>query len=181
MAVSITYPVARQIADHAEAEAPKEACGLLAGESNHIAAAYPLRNMATAPETQFQVDPQEQLRALKAIDAAEFNWLGVYHSHPRSAPIPSEADIRDCADAGLLHLIVSLERATPQLKLWRLDQFSVTPIDLCYDKVDQPAPDRPLATSQQAAVIIVGMVALLIILLISVSLLPPAPDIMPAP
>ncbi|MDE2748694.1 MAG: M67 family metallopeptidase [Chloroflexota bacterium] len=181
MAVSIPYPVARQIADHAEAESPNEACGLIAGESDHIAAAHPLRNIAPAPETQFQADPEEQLRALKAIDAAELDWLGVYHSHPCAAPIPSEADIRDCADAGLLHLIVSLERAKPQLKLWRLEKLSVTPIDLLYDTDDQPAPDRPLTKPQQAAVIIVGIVALLIMLLIAFTLLPPAPDIMPAP
>ena len=181
MAVSIAYSVARQIADHAETEAPNEACGLLAGVHGHIAAAHPLRNVAAAPDAQFQVDPEEQLRALKAIDAAELDWLGHYHSHPRAAPIPSARDMRDCADSGLLQLIVSLERAKPQLKLWTVEQRSATPVDLYYDSDREPLDDRPLSRAQQAAVVAVGVIAALMLLLISFSLLPPAPEMTSAP
>jgi proteasome lid subunit RPN8/RPN11 len=181
MAVTIAYPVARQIVDHAADQLPNEACGLLAGSTDHIVAAHPLRNIAAAPETQFQVDPAEQLRALKAIDAAELDWIGLYHSHPRNAPIPSERDIRECADSGLLQLIVSLERAKPQLKLWSVEQSSVRSLELVYDIVGEPDKERPLSRPQQAAVVIVGIVAVLIMLLISFTLLPPAPEIMPGP
>ena len=116
--VTIPHMVARQIADHAAAQSPAEACGMLAGRGDHIAAAYPLRNAASMPHTRFQADPREQVQALKAIDEARLDWLGVYHSHPRSAPIPSQSDIDECADSGLLQLIVSLERAPkPQAEI----------------------------------------------------------------
>ncbi|MCY3833218.1 MAG: M67 family metallopeptidase [Chloroflexi bacterium] len=181
MAVTIAYSVARQLVDDAARQAPAEACGLLAGTNNHIAAAHPLRNIAAAPETQFRADPEEQLQALKAIDAAGRNWLGVYHSHPTSAPIPSPQDIDQCADGGLLQLIVSLEGAQPELKLWRVDQASVAPVDLVYDTVHDHDSQRRFTKSQQAAVIAVGIAAVLIMLLVSLSLLPPAPEILPSP
>ena len=127
MAVRIPYLVARQIADHAASQQPSEACGLLAGRTDHILAAYPLRNIARAPQARFEIDPGEQLQALKAIDEARLDWIGAYHSHPHSAPIPSRADIAECADSGLLQLIVSLARSKPQLKLWRINRDSVAP------------------------------------------------------
>ena len=181
MRVAISYAVARQIADHALAALPNEACGLLAGAGDRIAAAHPLANAADTPRTRFQLDPGEQLRALKAIDQAELEWIGAYHSHPRGAPIPSPADIEQSADSGLLQLIVSLEGAKPRLKLWRVDRDAATPIDLVYDTDDPPEYERALSPSQRAAVIAVAIAALLILLIVSFTLLPPAPEIPPAP
>lgn len=181
MTITIPYPVARQIADHALAESPLEACGLLAGTGDHITAAYPIRNDAPAAEKRYKLDPNEQLPALKAIDDARLEWIGVYHSHPQSAPIPSTADVNEWADSGLLQLIVSLERSKPQLKLWRLGEASVSAVDLVYETAEGPAHEPALTRSQQAALLIVILAAVLILLIISFSLLPPAPEIAPAP
>ena len=181
MAVRIPYLVARQIADHAASRQPSEACGLLAGRAEHILAAYPMTNSARAPQARFEIDPGEQLQALKAIDEAQLDWIGAYHSHPHGAPIPSQADIEECSDSGLLQLIVSLRRSKPQLKLWRIDRQSVVPIELVYDSEMPPESEPALSPSQQAAMIIVAIAAVLILLIISFTLLPPAPQILPAP
>jgi proteasome lid subunit RPN8/RPN11 len=181
MAFSIPYPVARQIADHARDENPLEACGLLAGKGRQIAAAYPIRNGAPDAEKRYQLDPNEQLKALKAIDDARLQWIGVYHSHPQSAPIPSTEDVNEWADKDLLQLIVSLQRSKPQLKLWRLGETSVCPLELIFETAAIPEQEPPLTRSQQAALLIVILAAVLILLIISFSLLPPAPAISPAP
>ena len=173
----ISYAVARQIADHATAAAPDEACGLLAGRSDAISLALPVKNIASAPASQFQLDPQEQLRALKAIDAKGFTLQGVYHSHPNSAPIPSDEDIRGAIEESLLQLIVSLQGDKPQLKLWRISEGAVTPLELIYDTEWTPRDDGALTPRQQAALIGVGIASLLILLVIAVSLLPAAPKI----
>ncbi len=177
--VKIPYAVARQIAEHAARQLPDEACGLLAGARDHIEAAYPARNAAERPRTRFLVDPHEQLQALKAIDAAGLEWIGVYHSHPCGAPIPSKTDVEDCVDSGLLQLIVSLERTQPRLKLWRIARHAVDPIELVY-ATETPPEEPALSPAQQAAVVLVAIAALLLLLIISFSLLPPAPDILPA-
>ena len=179
MAFTIPYGVARQIADHALDESPLEACGLLAGTSDHIAAAFPMRNGAKAAESRFEVSPNEQLQTLKAIDDARLEWIGVYHSHPHSAPIPSTADVNEWADSGLLQLIVSLEQSKPQLKLWSLGDTSICPVDLNFDTAEWPEHEPALTRFQQAALLIVILAAVLILLIISFSLLPPAPEIAP--
>lgn len=180
MPVRIAYAVARQIADHALAEAPKEACGILAGTGERIRRAVPLNNAAASSEAQFRFDPNEQLKALKALDAAGLDWLGVYHSHPNAPPIPSAEDIQAAVDNSLLHLIVSLESAKPRLKLWLLDEYSVTPIALTFDtQVDLGFDDR-LSRNKQIAMVIAGIASVLLLLAISLLLLPPAPELTPA-
>ncbi len=175
MAMRIPYALARQIADQAHAEAPQEACGLLAGECNTVIRAIPLRNWARSPEDRFRLDPEEQLAALKEIDADGLEWVGIYHSHPRSAPIPSRRDIDEARDAGLLHLIVSLDHAKPKLKPWRIDGDSVTPVDLVFDSEAREDGGSQFSLRHRIAILVAGIAGFLLLVAISVSLLPPSP------
>ncbi len=181
MAVSITYAAARQIVDHALSAAPNEACGILAGTPELISRAIPLDNAADKPDRHFRVNPNEQLAALKAVDAAGLGWIGVYHSHPRRAPIPSSEDVEAVVDSGLLQLIVSLESAKPKLKLWQMEGSSVTPIALVFDTDSDAAADDGLSRQQQIAIVIAAIASVLLLLAISLMLLPPAPEITPVP
>lgn len=181
MAVTISYVVARQIADHARADAPNEACGILAGTREQISRAIPLQNAADSPEARFRLDPNAELEALKTIDAAGLDWIGVYHSHPTAPPIPSPADIESAVDSSLLQLIVSLEDDKPKLKLWRIECSSVTPIALTFDTDSAAEIDGRLSRQRQVAIVVAGIASLLLLLAVSVLLLPPAPEITPAP
>ena len=181
MAIRIAYAVARQIADHAESEAPNEACGLLAGENKIISRAIPLRNNSTTPTKHFCLEPEEQLKSMKAIDEAGLDWIGIYHSHPRSAPIPSRTDIAAALDAKLLHLIISLEHARPKLKLWRIDGGSVTPIELVFETGATDDEVGQFSMRQRIAIAVVGIASLLLLVAISVTLLPPAPELTTVP
>lgn len=181
MAVRIPYAVARQMADHALSEAPREACGILAGSRDQIRRTQPLRNAAEKPDAHFRFDPNEQLKALKVIDAAGLEWIGVYHSHPNAPPIPSAADIEASVDSGLLHLIVSLESSKPKLKLWQMYGSSATPIALQFDTESDSDVDEYLSRRQHAAIVIAGIASVLLLLVVSLMLLPPAPEITPVP
>ena len=177
MTVRIAYSAARQIADHAFSETPQEACGLLAGTHNHIMRCIPLANISPSPATHFLMDPREQVRALKEIDVDDVEWIGVYHSHPMSPPIPSPTDIADTVDYSLLQLIVSLEHATPQLKLWQVGATAVTPLELVFDTAAAEDREPSFTRRQQLAIVAIGIACLLITLVLSFSLLPPAPDL----
>lgn len=181
MAVRIPYAVARQIADHALSEAPNEACGVLAGTREQISCAIPLDNASDSPNTHFRFDPNQQLKALKALDAAGLGWVGVYHSHLHTPPIPSREDIEAAVDRGLLQLIVSLESAKPKLKLWQARGSSVTPIALVFDTDSVEAIDERLSRGQQVAIVIAAIASVLLLLAVSLLLLPPAPEITPVP
>ncbi len=179
MAFQIAHAVARQIAEEASTAAPEETCGLLAGREQHISLYLPVRNRAPLPQREFQLDPAEQLKALKHIDALQLRWLGVCHSHPLSPPIPSEADIAPPIAEDLVHLIVSLEKGTPRFKLWRIERASVYPLELVFDTECAKERDYPLTRPQQAAIVAVAFAAALLLLLIAFALLPPAPNLSP--
>lgn len=50
------------------------------------------QNASQEPETSFLIDPREQTALLRAIWAEGEELAGIFHSHPRSDPKPSERD-----------------------------------------------------------------------------------------
>jgi proteasome lid subunit RPN8/RPN11 len=182
MNLQIPYSIARQIADHAQADYPNEVCGLLAGMGYQISSAIPISNIADMPQTHYQINPSEQIKALKQIDTNSLEWLGIYHSHPKSPPIPSPTDVADCADITLKHIIISLKDSKPKLKAWQIHKTSVIPIDLIFD-TQSPMNDahEPLSNTQKTAIILTSIICVMLMLVIAFTLLPAAPKITPIP
>lgn len=108
---------------HCRGEAPREACGLLGGRGTIATSLYPVANVANRPEVEFSMDPAGQLAAFKAIDARGEEIVAIYHSHPRTSPVPSRLDIERAYYPELFYLIVGLtEKAT--LRAYRIDRAS---------------------------------------------------------
>ncbi len=170
----ITYPAARRIVEHAAARSPREACGLLAGKGAIISLALPVANAAAEPERAFVLEPTGQLRRFKQIDELGLDCLGVYHSHPTTPPIPSQADLSGAGDAALLQLIVSLATPQPRLKLWRLDGASALPLELEFAGAPSAEDAAELTRNQQLFMLAAGALSLLALLGIAMALLPQA-------
>lgn len=178
----ISYPVARQIADHAQSEYPNEVCGLLAGKRFQISSAIPISNIAGNPSTHYKLDPSEQIKALKEIELEGLEWLGIYHSHPKSQPIPSPTDVDENADSNLVHIIVSLKDTQPKLKAWQINETHVTPINLSFDtEATINDTHEPLSNTQKTAIILTSIICVILMLVISFTLLPAAPEITAIP
>lgn len=134
----VTLPAAlrQAIVDHALAEAPLEACGLVIGDAPWALGGRPLRflpatNALAAPD-RFEVDPAELVRAAVAADERGEAIWAVVHSHPRSNARPSPTDRSAAHDPGALHLIVGplVPDRTPRLRAWAIEGGAATELPL---------------------------------------------------
>ena len=93
-----------QAAIHADKEAPKESCGLLAiikGKETY----WPCENLSESPDEFFVIDPDNWA---DCEDKGEL--IGIIHSHPYGSALPSEADKASCEHLGLPFYIYSVEQ-----------------------------------------------------------------------
>lgn len=98
--IRLDSSVQRLLGKHLLSCYPHEACGILLGAAAaggmHIKEYIPMRNVAPDPLHAFVPDPQDWVRALYRVPAP----IGLFHSHPHSAPWPSSADIQGLRSLG---------------------------------------------------------------------------------
>jgi proteasome lid subunit RPN8/RPN11 len=117
----------------AQSELPNECCGLLAGRLDQgvgrVTRRYPLVNAAASP-TEFESDAKSMFAAEKSRRLDGFEILAIYHSHPRSAPVPSRTDLARNYSPQVVNLIVSLQTEVPEIRGWWLNADSYREADV---------------------------------------------------
>lgn len=104
-ALSLTQQQLQQMIAHADAHAPLEACGLLAGRGSSVESVLVVANKAQSP-VRYVMDPIAQLHAFEWIDSQGMDLLGIFHSHPAGPEMVSPTDIAEAAYA-VVHVILS--------------------------------------------------------------------------
>jgi proteasome lid subunit RPN8/RPN11 len=132
MLFTIAPAAVEAIVAHARDAAPLECCGLLVGEGSAIRVAVRARNLAPDPN-RFLVDPKDHIDARREARRRHLAVLGFYHSHPRSAPIPSPTDLDEADYPDHLHAIVSLASDPPALRAFEIRDRSASPVRLVFD------------------------------------------------
>jgi proteasome lid subunit RPN8/RPN11 len=122
-----------EVIAHAERGAPEEICGWLAGRGDRAIRAYPVPNAAGNPECGFEMEPEAQLRAMRAIREAGLELTATYHSHPRTPAEPSARDLALSAYPDSFHLIVSLAGKEPIVRCYRVTEAGCWPVALLRD------------------------------------------------
>jgi [CysO sulfur-carrier protein]-S-L-cysteine hydrolase len=110
-----------EIVAHAREEAPREACGLLAGRGGGITRVIRCTNVHPTPTTRYLIDPREQLKAFRAIESAGEELAGIYHSHPVSQPYPSPTDRAEAHYPDVFYVLLSLRTGKPEVRAFRID------------------------------------------------------------
>jgi len=171
-----------EVTRHAHEATPEECCGLLAGSGSVVRSVYPVRNASASPETHYEMDAHSLLQTLKRIDRQGLEPIAVYHSHPNSHPIPSREDIRQAQQhtPNLLHLIISLQNGHTRLQAWKIADGEVNPVELLFNN-ERSRALPPITRAQRVAILLAAVLAVFILLAVSITLLPPAPIITPAP
>lgn len=109
----------QEIIAHAQAEAPLEAGGLLAGSGATIERVYPMENTDRS-ETSFLLNPEEQYRVFVEIEELGYELAGIYHSHPHSDAYPSARDMEMAYYPEAVYVIVSLAGPHPEIRAFRI-------------------------------------------------------------
>jgi proteasome lid subunit RPN8/RPN11 len=123
--LALPSPVADELMRHARAELPNEACGLLSGSfaGGHATRFHPARNVEASP-LRYNVHPEDLVRITFAIEDAGEELVAIFHSHTRSAAVPSATDRRTAMYPDPFYLLASLADpdAPPAraLRAWRI-------------------------------------------------------------
>ena len=133
MTVRVRRDQLEHIIAQARAEAPNECCGMLAGRGEVVEEVFPGRNKDHSPKT-YLMDPEDQLRAFRAMDERGLELVGIYHSHPQTEAVPSRTDRERALDRDgnalfpdAQYMIVSLrDAAQPQVRAFRITGGQVT-------------------------------------------------------
>ncbi len=110
-----------ELVAHAREEAPNECCGYARLKEGRVEEVVRGHNERQSPYG-FVMDGRSLLRA-NELDDDGFQ-VAVYHSHPKSAPVPSEQDRNVAMYPHWLNLIVSLD-GEPQVRAWWIRERDV--------------------------------------------------------
>jgi proteasome lid subunit RPN8/RPN11 len=122
--VVIPAKVRAALEEHARAEQPNEACGLVVLRNGEAERYLPARNAAASPY-RFELDTEPENWFLED----EGYELAVFHSHISSPPRPSRTDVENIGLwEGRPYLILSL--GTGELAAWKIQDGGVSPVEL---------------------------------------------------
>jgi [CysO sulfur-carrier protein]-S-L-cysteine hydrolase len=113
--VVIPAEVRSALVEHAEAERPNEACGLIAFRDGAATRYLPGENLDASPY-RFRLKPGSPADLFLEDEGYE---LALFHSHVESPPKPSRTDV-ELSDLWPDRLWIILSLATGDLAAWRI-------------------------------------------------------------
>ena len=119
-----------QIVEHARRDAPNECCGLIGGRDGVATSVHATRNVKASPLA-FEMHGPEVMRIIDEIEDAGGELAGMYHSHTRTEPYPSETDrnfARNCP--GLEWVIVGLNGDEVTVRSFFIEPDGVREVEL---------------------------------------------------
>jgi len=126
-----------QILTHAQQHEHTESCGLISAADGIPAHYYAVKNIAPDPSTRFEMEPKQQIAAMKHMREHDEDLLAIVHSHPQSPPVPSTRDMQDAGYPDAYYIIVSLNtRGVLEMRAFKKADGDMHPIKLLYAHED---------------------------------------------
>jgi len=128
--MNIASDLLDEVIGHALEDPANEVCGVVAVESGgsqggdvpRAVRVYRATNVHASP-LKFEIAPQELLELWNLIEADGLQLGGIYHSHVRSEPYPSQTDVNFAANwPGVEWIIVGLAHGEqPSVRSYLID------------------------------------------------------------
>lgn len=118
-----------EIKRHAEAEYPRECCGLLIGRiedngrSRIVAETHPVKNSwdAGSQKDRMLIAPADYARAERESAKRGLGVVGDYHSHPDHEAVPSQFDLEHSPWTTMSYIVVSVrDGRADELRSWEI-------------------------------------------------------------
>jgi len=108
------------IMKQAQACYPQESGGFLGGRENTILGVLPIPNKVVQSRNEvFGITADDIELAFRFLVKHNLEYMGIYHSHPRGIPFPSEQDLSH--KQKYLFIIGLEDRYNPELYAWRVE------------------------------------------------------------
>jgi proteasome lid subunit RPN8/RPN11 len=117
----IPTEVSRAIVDHAQAEYPKECCGILVGPAGEVRELHRLTNVDPDPVMRYAADGAELLKLDEYVRERDWEFVCIYHSHTHTEAFPSRTDVERALYPDSVYALVTLkDRANPRLRAFNI-------------------------------------------------------------
>jgi len=118
------------IVAHARADAPRECCGIIAGEGGRLVKLYPLANVEPG-EDRYLIDPDEVYKVWRTLENAGQEIAVIYHSHPMTVAYPSRTDVAEAFWTEAYYVICSLsDPNNPVLRAFRIVESTIAEAEI---------------------------------------------------
>ena len=119
-----------QIVEHARADAPNECCGLIGAHDGVATSVHRTRNLKASPLA-FEMHGPEVMRIIDEIEDGGGELAGMYHSHTRTEPYPSQTDRNFARNwPGLEWVIVGLRGDEATVRSYLIDGAEVREVEV---------------------------------------------------
>ncbi|MBI5450909.1 MAG: M67 family metallopeptidase [Gammaproteobacteria bacterium] len=108
-ALTLPRHTVNQLLAAAQAIPAEEVCGFIATAPDGEHRVYPVANIADDRRCYYQMDPAQQIAALRAMRDGNEQLLCIYHSHPQGPAHPSQTDRHEANYPEAIYLIISLQ------------------------------------------------------------------------
>ena len=130
---SLTIPrtIVNKLLSEAQKNPEMETCGLVSEKHGSPCNVYPVANVSGDKQQLFEMDPAQQIAAMKSMRDNNESLFAIYHSHPHAPAQPSATDIAQASYPDALYLIISLDtRGVLEMRGFYLRQNDIEAVEL---------------------------------------------------
>lgn len=111
--IRLPRSIVNQLMAEAQANTAIEICGLVSKKDNGMFQVHPIDNIASEKHHRFEMEPAQQIAAMKTMRDNKETLFAIYHSHPHGPIEPSATDIEKASYPDALNLIIALDSKNP--------------------------------------------------------------------
>lgn len=126
MALTLTPAALQNVVKMCRIHFPSEACGFIVADKERPSLGYRavwMENVSERPLHTFAMADDAVRNFYADCDAAGEEPVAIWHSHPGTAPVMSQDDLRGANDESLAYLILSLAEAVPKARAYAVQRF----------------------------------------------------------